>query len=132
MLKGNEEIKLGDITPTRDLLFIKDTVNGFIEIFKSDLVGEDVNIASQSEISIGELAQEIINQINPTARIVYDKDRLRPSKSEVLRLLGSNKKITERTNWFQKYSFKDGLTETIDWFRVKDNLKHYKTDIYNV
>lgn len=132
LLKGNEEVKLGDITPTRDLLFIKDTVNGFIEIFKSDLIGEDVNIASQSEISIGDLAQEIISQINPNARIVCDIDRLRPSKSEVLRLLGSNKKITERTNWFQQYSFKDGLKQTIEWFKVKDNLKHYKPDIYNV
>jgi NAD dependent epimerase/dehydratase len=84
LMSGMEEIKLGDVTPTRDLLFVKDTANGFVEIAKCDaLIGHEVNIATQSEISVGDLAQEMINQINPNARIVSDEQRLRPAKSEV-------------------------------------------------
>ncbi|MGB4775295.1 MAG: NAD-dependent 4,6-dehydratase LegB [Daejeonella sp.] len=133
LLNGKEEIKLGDLIPTRDLLYVKDTVNGFIEIAKSEkLIGHDCNIATQSEISIGDLAQELINQINPNAVIISDNDRLRPEKSEVFRLYGSNQKILKNTNWQQKYSLKQGLTETIEWFRNPENLKHYKADIYNI
>jgi NAD dependent epimerase/dehydratase len=81
LLNGKEEIKLGDVTPTRDLLFVKDTVDGFIEIAKcNSLIGHEVNIATQSEITVGDLAQEIITQINPNAKIVADKQRLRPRK----------------------------------------------------
>src|SRR5690606_41436237 len=94
LLNGFEEIKLGDLAPTRDLLFVKDTVNGFIEISKSDnVVGEDINIAIQSEISIKDLAEELIRQINPAARIVNEQQRMRPEKSEVYRLFGSNEKL---------------------------------------
>jgi nucleoside-diphosphate-sugar epimerase len=92
LLNGKTEIKLGDITPTRDLLFVKDTVNGFLAISKcDDLIGHEVNIATQSEISIGDLANELIRQINPKARIVTDESRLRPEKSEVFRLLDPTK-----------------------------------------
>lgn len=133
LLNGQETINLGDVTPTRDLLFVKDTVNGFIEITNStSLIGEDVNIATNSEISIRELAQAIINQINPNARINTDEQRLRPEKSEVFRLFGSNEKIKQHTNWEQKYALEKGLAETIEWFRQKDNLKKYKPDIYNI
>ncbi len=133
LLKGKTEIKLGDITPTRDLVYIKDTVDGFVEIAKADkLIGHDCNIATQSEISVGQLAQELIDQINPAAKIVTEEQRLRPEKSEVFRLYGSNKKIKEFTNWNQKYSLKEGLTETISWFRNSENLKQYKADIYNL
>ena len=133
LLNGMEEIKLGDLTPTRDLLFVKDTVNGFIEIAKAPkLIGQEVNIATQSEISIGELAQELINQINPDARIVSDQQRLRPAKSEVFRLFGSNEKLKKETGWRQNYSLKRGLAETIEWFRNKENLRGYKADIYNI
>jgi NAD dependent epimerase/dehydratase len=133
LLNEVEEIKLGDLTPTRDLLFVKDTANGFIEIAKTPaLIGQEVNIATQSEISIGELAQELINQINPNARIASDEQRLRPSKSEVFRLFGSNEKLKEATNWKQSYSLKEGLAETIEWFRNKENLRQYKADIYNI
>ncbi|MEQ9165042.1 MAG: NAD-dependent 4,6-dehydratase LegB, partial [Fulvivirga sp.] len=93
LLNGKEEIKLGDITPTRDLLFVRDTVEGFLEFARSDkLTGQDCNIATESEISIGDLANEIINQINPNAKIFHDSDRLRPANSEVFRLFGSAKK----------------------------------------
>jgi len=133
LLKGKEEIKLGDITPTRDLLFVEDTVNGFIEIAKSDdLIGQDCNIATQSEISIGDLAQELIKQINPNAKIIADVDRLRPEKSEVFRLYGSNEKIKRYTNWSQRYTLAQGLSKTIEWFRLADNLKQYKANIYNI
>lgn len=131
LLAGKEEIKLGSLMPTRDFNFVKDTANGFIEIAKSNqTIGEEINIATQHEISIGELAQEIIDQINPNARIVCEEQRLRPEKSEVNRLLGSNEKIMRLTNWRPQYTFKQGIEETIKWMR--ENLDAYKTDIYNV
>jgi NAD dependent epimerase/dehydratase len=133
LLSGMEEIKLGDITPTRDLLFVKDTVNGFVEIAKCDaLIGHEVNIATQSEITVGDLAQEMINQINPKAKIVSDEQRLRPAKSEVFRLFGSNEKLKQYTNWEQKYSLEQGIAQTIEWFKIPENLNKYKADIYNV
>ncbi len=133
LFSGKEEIKLGDIIPTRDLLFVKDTVRGFAEIAKSDsLIGHDCNIATESEISVGDLAQELISQINPSARIVTDAQRIRPEKSEVFRLFGSNQKIKEHTNWSPSYTLATGLAETIEWFRDADNLKRYKADIYNI
>jgi NAD dependent epimerase/dehydratase len=133
LLNGAEEIKLGDITPTRDLLFVKDTVNGFLKIAQCDeLIGHEVNIATQSEISVGDLAQQLINSINPSAKIVTDSVRLRPEKSEVFRLFGSNEKLKSFTNWNQNYTLAKGLKETIEWFSKKENLQQYKSDIYNV
>lgn len=133
LLNGAQEIKLGDITPTRDLLFVKDTVNGFLKIAQCDgLIGHEVNIATQSEISVGDLAQQLINQINPSAKIITDKIRLRPEKSEVFRLFGSNEKLKSFTDWRQEYTLGEGLNETIEWFSKKENLQQYKSDIYNV
>ena len=131
LLAGKEEIKLGSLTPTRDFNYVKDTANGFIEIYKSDrTIGQEINIATQQEISIGQLAEELIRQINPNARIICDEQRLRPEKSEVNRLLGSNKKIKELTEWAPQYTFEQGLAETIEFLR--NNLQKYKTDIYNI
>lgn len=131
LLAGKEEIKLGSLTPTRDFNYVKDTVQGFIEIAKSEkTIGEEINIATQKEISIGELANELIRQINPSARIVTEEERLRPEKSEVNRLLGSNEKIKRLTNWRPKYTLEEGLAETIAW--MKENLDKYKVDIYNI
>jgi NAD dependent epimerase/dehydratase len=133
LLNGAQEIKLGDITPTRDLLFVKDTVNGFLKIAQCDeLIGHEVNIATQSEISVGDLAQQLINQINPSAKIITDTIRLRPDKSEVFRLFGSNEKLKSFTDWRQEYRLEEGLNETIEWFSKKENLQQYKSDIYNV
>jgi NAD dependent epimerase/dehydratase len=133
LLAGSHEIKLGALHPTRDLLYVKDTVNGFIEIAISDhVIGQEINIATQTEITIGDLAKKIINIINPSAKIVSDIQRMRPEKSEVERLYGSNEKIKLLTNWKQKYSFDEGISETIQWFKNKDNIKRYKVDIYNV
>ena len=133
LLNGKLEIKLGDISPTRDLLFVNDTVNGFFEIAKSkELIGHDCNIATESEISVGDVANELIKQINPNAYIVSDSDRLRPEKSEVFRLYGSNAKLMQYTNWKQEFSLEKGLAETIEWFRNPENLRQYKADIYNI
>lgn len=131
LLAGKEEIRLGSLTPTRDFNFVKDTAQGCIEIYRSDkTVGEEINIATQNEISIGELAEELIKQINPQAKIVCDEERLRPEKSEVNRLLGSNEKIKMLTDWEPRFTFEEGLAQTIDFFR--DNLEKYKVDIYNI
>lgn len=133
LLNGAEEIKLGDITPTRDLLYVNDTINGFLNIAECDeLIGHEVNIATQCEISVGDLAQKLINKINPRAIIVTDSLRLRPEKSEVFRLFGSNEKLKTYTDWSQKYTLDQGLLETIEWFSNKENLQQYKSDIYNV
>ena len=131
LLAGKTEIKLGMLTPTRDFNYVKDTAEGFVAIAESDkTVGEEINIASQREISIGDLASEIIKQINPNAELVCDEQRIRPEKSEVNRLLGSNEKIQKLTNWKPRYSLEQGLGETIEW--VRQNMKCYKPDIYNV
>ena len=131
LLSGATEIKLGSLTPTRDFNYVKDTAAGFIAIAESDkTVGEEINIATGQEISIGDLAKEIISQINPNAHIVCDEERLRPDKSEVNRLLGDNNKLKTLTDWEQRYTFSQGIAETIEWLRV--NLDRYKTDIYNV
>lgn len=133
LLNGKSEIKLGDITPTRDLLYVKDTVNGFIEIACSEkLIGQDCNIATESEISVEQLAKELIAQIKPDAVIVTDEQRIRPSASEVFRLFGSSAKIREFTNWEQQYTLQEGLRETIEWFSNKNNLSKYKAEIYNI
>lgn len=131
LLSGKQEIELGSLTPTRDFNYVKDTANGFIEIAKSGkTIGEEINIATQQEISIGQLAEELIRQINPNAKIVCDEQRLRPEKSEVNRLLGSNEKIIKLTNWKPNYTFEQGIAETVEFFR--DNLNKYKADIYNI
>lgn len=131
LLAGKSEIKLGSLTPTRDFNYVKDTANGFYEIFRSDkAIGQEINIATQKEISMGDLANELIRQINPAARIVCDAQRLRPEKSEVNRLLGSNEKLRRLTAWEPHYTFEQGLAETVDFFRR--NLDRYKVDIYNL
>lgn len=131
LLSGSEEIKLGSLTPTRDFNYVKDTAAGFIAIAESDkTIGEEINIATQQEISIGDLANEIIRQINPKARVICDEQRLRPEKSEVNRLLGSNEKIMKLTDWEPRYTFERGIRETIEW--IRSNLDKYKVDIYNI
>ncbi|AUM96504.1 TPA: SDR family oxidoreductase [Clostridium botulinum] len=131
LLAGEEEIKLGSLLPTRDFNYVIDTANGFIEIAKSDkTIGKEINIATQKEISIGELAEELIRQINPNARIICDDQRIRPTKSEVNRLLGCNEKIKKLTKWKEQYTFEEGIAQTIEFF--KHNLDRYKTDVYNI
>jgi len=130
---GATEIKLGSLEPTRDFNYVKDTVAGFVEIAKSDnTVGEEINICSGQEISIGELATELVNQINPAARVARDEVRLRPKDSEVERLLGSNKKILSLTNWQPRHTLSQGLAQTIEWFKQPENLARYKDNIFNL
>lgn len=131
LLGGAEEIKLGALTPTRDFNYVKDTVAGFIALGACDAaVGQEVNIATGVEISIGQLAQELIAQINPRAKIVCDEQRLRPQNSEVERLLGSNEKMKALTGWQPRYDLAAGLAETIDW--IRNNMGRYKSGVYNI
>ena len=131
LLSGKKEIKLGSLTPTRDFNFVRDTANGFYQIYRSDkTIGQEINIATQKEISIGALAEELIRQIAPDAKVICDEQRLRPEKSEVNRLLGCNEKIMRLTEWKPHYTFEEGLAETVSFLR--DNLDKYKTDIYNL
>ena len=131
LLSGKEAIELGTVTPTRDFNYVIDTANGFLEIAKSDLtIGEEINIATQREISIGDIAKELIKQINPNAYIVNDDKRMRPVNSEVNRLLGSNRKILEITEWKPQYSFEKGIEKTIEFY--KNNMDRFKSDIYNI
>ncbi len=131
LLSGKQEIKLGSLTPTRDFNYVKDTANGFIAMYRSDrTIGQEINIATQQEISIGQLAEELTRQINPQAKIVCDEQRLRPEKSEVNRLLGCNSKIKSLTDWEPQYTFEEGLAETIEFLR--HNMDKYKVDIYNL
>lgn len=133
LLSGKKKMKLGDLTPTRDLVYVKDTVNGFIEIFKSDkTIGEEINIATQSEITIGNLVKLILKIMNKECEIETEEIRIRPEKSEVKRLFGSNEKIKKLTNWKQKFDFETGLRNTIEWFSDPVNLAKYKSDIYNI
>ncbi len=131
LLAGKTEIKLGSLTPTRDFNYVKDTVNGFISIYESSqTIGEEINIATQREVSIGQLAEELVRQINPKARIVCDEKRLRPENSEVNRLLGCSEKLRRLTDWKAQYSLEAGLKCTIEF--LQQNLNKYKTDIYNL
>ena len=131
LIAGKKEIKLGALTPTRDFNYVKDTVAGFIAIAESEqTIGQEINIATGKEISIGDLAKEIIRQIDPAAKIICDDERIRPKKSEVNRLLGDNTKLLELTNWRQAYSFEQGIYETIKW--VKKNIRTYNVDKYNI
>jgi len=133
LLNGKHEIRLGSLHPTRDLVFVKDTVAGFAEIARAQGVeGEEINIATQQEISMQDLATTLIGIINPAARIVSDDVRLRPAKSEVERLLGSNEKIRKLTSWTPSYTLEQGLKLTIEWFSDKTNLNRYKADIFNL
>jgi NAD dependent epimerase/dehydratase len=133
LASGKQEIELGDLYPTRDFVYVRDTARGFLEVSKcDDLIGEEVNIATQNEISIGDLAQEIIDQINPDAKVVRDEQRLRPKKSEVYRLYGSNEKLKEHTGWVPEHTLQEGIKETIAWYSKEENLRQFKTDIYNI
>ena len=133
LLSGSKTIKLGSLGPTRDLNYVKDVCDAFIAVAGSDNTkGQVVNIATGVDVSIGELAERIINKIDPKARVRLDRKRVRPENSEVMQLVGDNSRIAELTGWEPRHSLDKGLDETIKWFRSKKNLKLYKADIYNV
>ena len=131
ILKGVTQLKLGNVEPTRDLTFVKDTVDGFLEIAKQEKFnGEYVNIGMKQEISVRALVHTIAHLMKTKVEIVSDTQRVRPAQSEVERLFCENKKLRDSTNWAPKYDLEKGLTETIEW--LKHNQNQYKDDIYNV
>ncbi|SFL45083.1 dTDP-glucose 4,6-dehydratase [Pelosinus propionicus DSM 13327] len=134
---GKREIKLGALHPTRDFNYVADTVRGFISMAQSKAsIGEVINIGSNYEISIGETVNLIAEVMGEKIDIVTDEARMRPVNSEVERLWADNTKAKKLLNWEPLYGnkegFKKGLAETIAWFTNKDNLKNYKSDIYNL
>lgn len=130
---GKKEIQVGDVSPTRDFNYVIDTCNGFIALALCDeAVGKTVNVASNYEISVQETFDLIKKLMNSDVKFVQDPARIRPKNSEVFRLWGDNSLITSLTHFKPAYSIEQGLKETIVWFLNPENLKHYKTDIYNV
>ncbi len=129
---GMKEIKLGDLSPTRDLNFVGDICGGLIAIAESEAtIGKEINISSCREISMGEVFDLISKIMKAEVRAVNDKERFRPENSEVFRLLGDSSLLKELTGFSQSYSFEDGLRITCDWISKPKNLEKYKVDIYN-
>ena len=134
---GERTIRLGALTPTRDFSYVLDTVAGFIAaLVGKNGLGEVINLGSNFEISISETAQLIAESMGVSIDLISDEERIRPKNSEVERLWADNAKAKELFGWQPTYGgregFKLGLVETIDWFTQSDNLRSYKSDIYNV
>jgi len=131
ILDGAEDIKVGNLLPTRDLTFVKDTAIGFLSIFETNnLIGEITNIGMKKEISIGDLIEKIADNMGVSVNVIKDDNRMRPGKSEVDRLLCDNTKLTTDTNWKPKNDLDSGLKATIKWMR--NNIHYYKSNEYNV
>lgn len=134
---GKKNIHLGALHPTRDFNYVKDTVQGFIDVMNSEKsIGEVINIGSNYEVSIGETVEMIAEVMGANITITTDEERMRPEKSEVNRLWADNQKAKELLGWAPKYGGKDGLKrglkETAEWFTNPENLKQYKADVYNI
>lgn len=130
---GQKSIKLGDVSPTRDFNYVEDTCRGFIQLaLCEEAIGETVNIGSNYEISVGDTLNLIKEIMQSDVEFITDEQRIRPEKSEVFRLWCDNGKIKSLTGFEPKYSIKDGLEKTIEWFKNPENLKKYKANIYNV
>lgn len=133
ILNGNIEIELGNLSPTRDLTFVNDTCEGFLEIFKSEkLFGKITNIGMNSEISMGDLASLIASLMNEKISFKTEEKRIRPKNSEVERLICDNKNLINNTNWSPKYTLKKGIKEVIKWMKDLNNFNSYKIGKYNV
>lgn len=130
---GIKQIQLGDVAPTRDFNYVADTCRGFLELAQcDDSIGETVNIGSNFEISVSDTLNLIRELMNSDVEFLIDEQRIRPNKSEVLRLWCDNTKIRELTGFKSEYDIRSGLKATIDWFTQPKNLAKYKADIYNV
>jgi len=130
---GIKEIKLGDLTPTRDLNFVKDTCTGFLALAENDdTIGKEINISSNDEISMEQILKLIKQIMKRDVVFSTDEQRLRPSKSEVFRLWGDNTLIKTLTDWQPEYDIESGLQKTIAWFLKVENLKKYKAGVYNL
>jgi NAD dependent epimerase/dehydratase len=131
LLAGKTTVKLGALSPKRDMVFVRDTAEAFCKIAECRCAGEEINIATGEEISVGELASAVIDIINPKAVVECDEERIRPEKSEVMRLIGDCSKLYNLTGYRPQTSLREGLAETVEWF-AKRGLKGYKPDVYNV
>jgi len=130
---GKKQIKLGDVSPTRDFNYVADTCRGFLALARCDqAIGETVNIGSNFEISVGETLNLIRELMNSDVEFITDEQRIRPEKSEVFRLWCDNSKIRDLTGFEPQYSIREGLKATIEWFTRPEHLIKYKADIYNV
>lgn len=130
---GQKQIKLGDVTPTRDFNYVADTCRGFLELARCEqAIGETVNIGSNFEISVGDTLNLIRELMNSDVEFLTDDQRLRPEKSEVFRLWCDNSKIRALTGFEPEYSIRQGLEKTVEWFSQPQNLSKYKANIYNV
>ena len=130
---GKKQIKLGDVSPTRDFNYVADTCRGFLALARCDkAIGETVNIGSNFEISVGETLNLIRELMNSDVEFITDEQRIRPEKSEVFRLWCDNCKIRALTGFEPQYTIREGLKATIEWFTRPENLIKYKADIYNV
>jgi NAD dependent epimerase/dehydratase len=133
ILSGIKEIKIGDLSPTRDFNYVKDTCEGFLAIAESDnTIGKEINICSNSEMSMAATLNLIKEIMKSEVIFVSEEQRIRPRKSEVFRLFGDNRLIKELTNFKSAYDIEKGLRETCNWFENSENLKKYKTTIYNL
>lgn len=129
---GVREIKVGDLSPTRDFNFVRDTCRGFLAIARAEGVeGEEINIATGTEVTMKQTLMKIAEIMDADINWVVDPERIRPSKSEVFRLCGDNTKIETLTDWRPEWSIEEGLRATVDWFRNPDNLAKYKYNVYN-
>ncbi|MCX6278075.1 MAG: NAD-dependent 4,6-dehydratase LegB [Bacteroidetes bacterium] len=130
---GMKEINLGDLTPTRDFNFVKDTARGFLAVAGCDeTIGKEINIASNTEISMADTLNLIRDLMQSDIKFITDEQRLRPENSEVFRLKGDNSMITTLTDWRPNYTLEKGLSETCEWFKKPENLRKYKAGIYNL
>ncbi|MDE5725035.1 MAG: GDP-mannose 4,6-dehydratase, partial [Duncaniella sp.] len=130
---GATEIKVGDLTPTRDFNYVLDTAAGFIALGEAEgIEGKEINIATGTEISMRDTLELIAEIMEKDVKYVVDPARLRPSGSEVFRLCGDNTLITSLTDWRPRYDIREGLKETIKWITNPANLSGYKSGIYNV
>lgn len=129
---GAKEIKVGDLTPTRDFNYVADTAAGFIALGTTPgIEGMEINIATGTEVSMKETLETIARIMESDVRYVTDAERLRPASSEVFRLCGDNSLITSLTDWRPCHTLEEGLRQTIEWFTKPENLAKYKSDIYN-
>ena len=127
------EIKVGDLIPTRDFNYVTDTCRGFIALASApDIEGREINIATGTEISMGDTLRTIARVMGREVDFVVDAERLRPSKSEVRRLCGDNSLITSLTDWRPEITLEEGLRRTVEWFTDGDHSAAYKPEIYNV
>ena len=130
---GKREIMVGDLTPTRDFNYVRDTAAGFIALGRAQGVeGMEINIATGTEVTMRETLETIARIMEADVRYTVDPARLRPAGSEVFRLCGDNSLITSLTPWRPRHTLEEGLRETVNWFTDPENLAKYKTGIYNV